>query len=970
MPLNLTDLTSVTKQAKTWSPKFFDQTLTGVGKTQGALSEKANPINIDANKPVCEISRTLAKRTSHSNIVKTHYIPLSVLTKECNEFMKSIHLRNPDDAVPIGTLKLPTPNLTKDILIEMEPYTMEIQFVSQTSGPDKRIVDVCYALKIYFRDTTSTPDKPYNIIRACDEQDVIYGIKNIFMANNENFYAILYTDNPYVTLSTLSDLMKRESTSSRQLTVDDDAIADYMTHYSLYEHICKLSEIWQTQLDVIIEEAVDNAIDYNTVNHTKLALNEIVTVFKHLEEYNVPLDEYRDIYAMVKQKLNADDVQKLCKYNLNLLLSDTLNNLAQNKAALQSIPTPTKPYTGRASKEQKAAIESTEPLVIVQAGAGTGKSTVILSRIDHMIANGVNPNDITVLSFTNAAADNISAKNPNIHSMTIAKMIDLIYSENFNHALAPIETVINGVEIGFGNTHAIAYEFRKRLEAIAKNEPNGYTNLNNFIESHYDEVIEILNKIGMTSLELEIIICYQQIDTLTEPNTVKSRYLIIDEVQDNAIFEFIYTLKYVNKHKESLYIVGDCSQTLYEFRGSNPRALNILEGSGVFTAYSLQINYRSNQEILDFANITLQKIEANQYARIQLQANSLKTVTEQSFTEKVRFQYLTLSKLADLNTTLEGTLKNDIKPYLDEKLKAGEQVAILTFTRNLSKTIQNYLKEMYPSASMVSLIPEKIYSTTVFSDFIRRYWGHLKFMPIQNTLAIIHKELFDRLKYLVYNEDKSKGFVNHMWTEFCSQNAQNVTNWQKQVTAGHMKIDEYLECVKDAMLKYEIRSNGMKQALVSARNEQNKLNSDNANANFLFSTIHSAKGLEFQNVLLLYRDESMMPEDKKRMYYVAFTRAIQSEYVLAYGTSPHPKIEDDYNTIVDHLHKTNPIPKANSNTTVTLPAGNTPLGGTGTLKVAISEETDNEDADKISDKKDADTKDEQDANTNDTAEIA
>ena len=169
--------------------------------------------------------------------------------------------------------------------------------------------------------------------------------------------------------------------------------------------------------------------------------------------------------------------------------------------------------------------------------------------------------------------------------------------------------------------------------------------MNNFIEENYDDVIAILDTIHQTSLELEIIICYQKIDTLIEPSSVTSKFLIMDEVQDNSIFEFVYTLKYIDKHKESLFIVGDCSQTLYEFRASNPRALNILEGSGTFTTYQLHVNYRSNQEILDFANIILRNIEANQYANIQLQANSLAQVTEQSFLDKVHFNYHQLNKI-------------------------------------------------------------------------------------------------------------------------------------------------------------------------------------------------------------------------------------------------------------------------------------------------------------------------------------
>lgn len=80
---------------------------------------------------------------------------------------------------------------------------------------------------------------------------------------------------------------------------------------------------------------------------------------------------------------------------------------------------------------------------------------------------------------------------------------------------------------------------------------------------------------------------------------------------------------------------GDASQTLYEFRAANP-ALSALEASGVFTVCKLSTNYRSAQEILDFANIHLSDIEANRFTNIQLQANSVVTSTVDSFTASVR----------------------------------------------------------------------------------------------------------------------------------------------------------------------------------------------------------------------------------------------------------------------------------------------------------------------------------------------
>ena len=162
---------------------------------------------------------------------------------------------------------------------------------------------------------------------------------------------------------------------------------------------------------------------------------------------------------------------------------------------------------------------------------------------------------------TTSTADHIKEKNVNVQSMTIARMIHEIYTNNFTeHELSSLETIINSIDIYYpvqnGLGRGVVDDFQHRLIGIVKKDPNAVTETNNFIEEHYDEVIDILNTIHQTALELEIIICYQQIDKLIEPADIASKYLIIDEVQDNSVFEFIYTLKYVDKHKEALFIVG------------------------------------------------------------------------------------------------------------------------------------------------------------------------------------------------------------------------------------------------------------------------------------------------------------------------------------------------------------------------------------------------------------------------------
>lgn len=563
-------------------------------------------------------------------------------------------------------------------------------------------------------------------------------------------------------------------------------------------------------------------------------------------------------------------------------------------------------------------VDAPDKLYVTKDFIVTHNSTTIKARIDYMCASGIDPKDIMVLSFTNAAADHIKELNPKLHSMTIASMIHELYSTNFTtHELSSLDTIINSIDIYYGNLppivngkEPIQRKFKNVLYKLKKNEPNAYTEVNNFIERNYDAVIDTLDTIKQTSLELEIIICYQKIDTLNEPDTITSKYLIMDEVQDNSVFEFVYILKYVEKHKEPLFLVGDSAQTLYEFRSSNPKAINILEGSGTFKNYKLTVNYRSNQEILNFANVLLQNIEANQYANIQLQANSLATVTEQSFLDRVNFNYHRLQKLSDLKDALPVIMGTEVKPYLDKCIARKEQIAFLAYTKNEIAQIENLLRTLYPNKEIVNMIPTKPFNSTIMSEFIKRYWNELKFAPATNMIQIIEDEIMRKLPYLVYNTQKAEKNARDMLASWKQQNKGIIAAWTNQVNAGQITQDIFMDLLKENMLNYEITNNAILQAKISQKNARQKETEKIQNADFLLSTIHSAKGLEFDNVVVLHKNRNNMNEADKRMYYVAFTRAMNTEYILSYDTVASPQIEADYHTILQTLHAKAPAPNS------------------------------------------------------------
>lgn len=915
MPIMLDNLQTVQNVVKTYSPKFFDKELTGVGKKSGVLCETMNPaFQAGLNRPKRGgIVRMKHQQYTNGNTT-TFQIPIAVMYPKLWDKMNSMGLdaKMPElaDMPKVGTID--SKGVKGDVYFHMRPYHICIEKIRNVPPPGSsasisitRTVVVRYMTALY---VVTDPNNRFATVNASTSS---FTLDEPYVFNKHgNTMVYLMTEDAGHVVTNLPSSMP-------SIQFDGQAVSDYFDKYDLYSAVCKCSEEWQST----IHETFDGLFDTFSTNGGPIAgdMEAIVAEsLRYLESYNVPLDLYREIYHSILRHYPQDVATRLCKQNLNLLLSNTLNELNDSRNNLSPIP-PNGPagiaaLTGkRFSPEQQRAIASQSPLSLVQAGAGTGKSTVILGRIDWMIASGVNPEDIMVLSFTNAAADHIKERNPDVHSMTIAKMIHTIYSTNYpDHELSTLETIINSLDIYFP-TDDTARRLAILCRDISKNARHSFTTINNFIEDNFDAVINILNTMGQTSLELEIMICYQQIENLIEPPEVLSRHLIIDEVQDNSVFEFIYTLKYVNKHKESLFIVGDCSQTLYEFRASDPRALNVLEGSGVFDAYQLQVNYRSNQEILDFANVTLANIEANQYANIRLRANSLQQVTEQSFTDKVRLKYYRLKKFADFNPMIPIIVGRDLKSYVDACLARGEQVAVLSYERFVVSRFGEEIARVWPNAIIANLVPNVPKDNTILSRFIKDHWDEVQFMPTKNITDTIIRTCIDSLaanpRGSQAAQAKNHQIATEVLLEWQSKVSADLTQLQTAHVNGLVSLDDFLDTVKKSMLDFEIQRNTIRQALVSQRNREAKLQNAAKDANFILSTIHSAKGLEFDNVIVVYRNDRV-EEDEKRMYYVALTRAMKSEFVVAYDTVAKPAIESAHANIVEMLHQIAPKRKA------------------------------------------------------------
>jgi DNA helicase-2/ATP-dependent DNA helicase PcrA len=902
MPLVIEDLDidDIVANSKTAAAdaKFFSSKLTGNGKKVGLLNEALLPVNNVTNTAYMAADHIEVKQGHTQHDITTTTIPFAPITRRAITAVggaSTLPVPHVDDRF---TVEISDPLFGYTVFFDMTPQAA-VLYEDNSGAKMKRDFIVQYRLEL------TLVAKSLVAADQVPERARLWS-STMTLGSCDAAVFLEWDSSPlHNAPAVIRELLARYGVSATNLADLDE----WMQDYPIYERISRLAQCWDS--DLVADEilAYIDGIQQNAP--TSDQLNALALQLRYLENYNVPLDAYRSINKRLTAVFSADVAASLAKQNLNLLMNHTLDHLEQMKPQLAVPAQPAQPGSVRLpthlSPQQLEAITTHEPLVMTQAGAGTGKSTTILQRIDYLEQCGVPAKDITVLSFTNAAADNIREKNPKVGSMTIARMINDIYQLNHpTHELSSIDTIINSIDIFFP-TSQFGAAFRQRLLEVDQNKTGAYTAMNTFIENHSAEVINVLDTIKQTSLELEIIICYQQIENMAEPPQVQCRHLIIDEVQDNSIFEFIYVLKYITKNNQSLFIVGDASQTLYEFRSANPRALNTLEGSGVFATYKLTTNYRSNQEILEFANVVLGDLETNRFANIQLQANSLAVPTADSFQEKVTVDYREVQRLTTFVTNdLPGIVLNTVIPgYVDACLDRGEQVGFLAYSRREVAVIQEQLERKYPDRHIASLVSEKVFATDIFSKYIKFFWNDVLQVQPSNASFTLAQGIRDNLEKLTKNaanpavEKAVLTMVSKWWTE----NTATINAWVVSTQQGIQSHKQFFDDLRDNLLSYEIRHNAVRQSVTNQKNRERKQKNSESKAELVVSTIHGAKGLEFDNVVIVHKDDTRMAQDVKRMFYVAFTRAMNTEYILSYGTVRNAPIKSRYEQIVADLDR-------------------------------------------------------------------
>ncbi len=286
------------------------------------------------------------------------------------------------------------------------------------------------------------------------------------------------------------------------------------------------------------------------------------------------------------------------------------------------------------NEQQKKGVFTTQGPVLILAGAGSGKTSVLTRRIAYLIENtGVNPWNIMAITFTNKAAGEMRQRVDDI----VGYGSESIWVATFHSTCVRI--LRRHIDrLGYDNSFSIydtddqksvMKEVCKKLDidtkmlkektilgAISSAKDNLITPLDYEMSAmgdfnkrkianaykEYQLLLKKNNALDFDDIIVKTVELFKACPDVLENYQNRFQYIMVDEYQDTntAQFELIRLLA---QRSRNLCVVGDDDQSIYKFRGANIR--NILDFEKVYpeaTVIKLEQNYRSTQNILDAAN--------------------------------------------------------------------------------------------------------------------------------------------------------------------------------------------------------------------------------------------------------------------------------------------------------------------------------------------------------------------------------
>ncbi len=237
---------------------------------------------------------------------------------------------------------------------------------------------------------------------------------------------------------------------------------------------------------------------------------------------------------------------------------------------------------------QLKVINAKEQVIFLLAGAGTGKTTVIINRLNKILKETTNKTFL-LITFTKKGVQDLKLRTKlNNENLLITTFHGLCYQllKDLNLKIIKEEQLI---------LEGYSIESLRKIDIYKRN------NINNKELKKYNNYLKKVNKIDFN--DLEILLLKKLKEDLVFKNEINNLfdYIFIDEFQDTSTNQY-KLIKYLKNKENYLFAVGDPDQSIYNFRGASDKVIINYINDFKASKYEMLLNYRSSKTIINKAN--------------------------------------------------------------------------------------------------------------------------------------------------------------------------------------------------------------------------------------------------------------------------------------------------------------------------------------------------------------------------------
>ena len=598
------------------------------------------------------------------------------------------------------------------------------------------------------------------------------------------------------------------------------------------------------------------------------------------------------------------------------------------------------------NKEQIEAVKHIDGPLLVLAGAGSGKTKVLTTRIAYLISLGVSPDNILAITFTNKAAGEMKERISKLvgfsskfmqistfHSFGLKIVKEnyeyLGYDKNFvifdaDDTLTIIKKILKDKNLDPDkfNPRAIRSQISKLKNDLIDSKKYSSFSLTEFekvvleVYKKYESELIKNNSLDFDDLLILPIKLFEKRKDLLLMYQERYKYILIDEYQDTNEAQYKLTKLLASKYK-NICCVGDADQAIYGFRGANYK--NILNFESDYKnalVIKLEENYRSSKTILDAANSVIKnnknRKSKNLYSNLGI-GDKITYYRANSGLDEVKYVVNKIKELKDNSVSLSDIVvlyrtNAQSRVFEDGLMKSGIPYKIVGglnfYSRMEIKNLLAYLRLICNSNDNVSLeriinVPRRgIGAKTISNLYDKSYLFNVSlYDAIDSGKELVFKNMIEELKsikdtmslveFIDLVLDKS-GLRKELVEEKTLEADIRLENLEEFKSVAKSFEDEMgVVSLDDFLLN------------VSLITDNNDLKEDNNAVSLM--TIHAVKGLEFDYVFVVGLEEGLFPhqnsmfsedelEEERRLCYVAITRCKKKLYLsnarmrLMYGS--------------------------------------------------------------------------------------